>query len=92
MSDGRPDGYVMIGLHKLASQAGDGLVPELFELLRLQENQRRDAANVATFPLWQTRKPGCGDGSGTAAGAAGGENIIAFPRGCGLNPTRAKRV
>ena len=33
MSNERPDQFMMIGLHKLASQFGDGLVPELYELL-----------------------------------------------------------
>jgi hypothetical protein len=28
MTDKGPDGFMMIGLHKLASQNGDGLVPE----------------------------------------------------------------
>ena len=33
MNDQRPDAFMMIGLHKLAAQNGDGLVPELYELL-----------------------------------------------------------
>ena len=33
MNEERPDGVMMIGLHKLAAQRGDGLVPELYDCL-----------------------------------------------------------
>ena len=49
MIDNGPDGFALIGLHKLAAQNGDGLVPELYELLMRRANDQRRAANVATL-------------------------------------------
>lgn len=57
MSNERPDQYMMIGLHKLASQSGDGLVPELFELLSRRARRVEDNPNVTEFPVWQARPP-----------------------------------
>jgi hypothetical protein len=47
------DGSLLIGLHKLAEQNGDGLVPELFALLTGQTARGEDAMpadNVVAFP------------------------------------------
>jgi hypothetical protein len=75
MSNERPDQFMMIGLHKLASQFGDGLVPELYELLsRMVE----DNPNVTEFPAWQSRPP-----ARSALGLAPEprDNILPFPFG-----------
>ncbi|OHV81407.1 hypothetical protein [Ensifer sp. LCM 4579] len=55
MNDERPDQMMMIGLHKLASQFGDGLVPELYELLTRRARMLEDNPGLAEFPA---RQPG----------------------------------
>lgn len=50
MHDERPDQMTMIGLHKLASQFGDGLVPELYELLTRRARMLEENDNVTEFP------------------------------------------
>lgn len=57
MNDDRPDQMTMIGLHKLAEQIGDGMVPELYELLREQAVSRPCPANVTPFPADRARLP-----------------------------------
>ncbi|WP_426122166.1 hypothetical protein [Pararhizobium sp. PWRC1-1] len=57
MSNERPDHYMMIGLHKLAAQSGDGLVPELHELMSRRARMVEDNPNVTEFPAWQARPP-----------------------------------
>jgi hypothetical protein len=49
MREERPDSSLFIGLHKLAEQNGDGLVPELYALLT-QNAPASDMTNVVTFP------------------------------------------
>ncbi|WP_370041059.1 hypothetical protein [Sinorhizobium fredii] len=56
MNDERHD-QMMIGLHKLASQRGDGLVPELYEVLTRRTRLLEDNPNVTEFPAWQARSP-----------------------------------
>ncbi|ASY69964.1 hypothetical protein N181_09225 [Sinorhizobium fredii USDA 205] len=57
MNDERPDQMMMIGLHKLASQLGDGLVSELYEVLTRRTRLLEDNPNVTEFPAWQARSP-----------------------------------
>lgn len=57
MSNERPEQFMMIGLHKLASQFGDGLVPELYELLSNRARMIEENPNVTEFPAWQSRLP-----------------------------------
>ena len=57
MNDERPDRMMMIGLHKLAAELGDGLVPELYELLTRRARMIEENANITAFPDWQTRPP-----------------------------------
>lgn len=78
MSNERPDQFMMIGLHKLASQFGDGLVPELYELLSRRARMVEDNPNVTEFPAWQTRPP-----ARAALGLAPEprDNILPFPSG-----------
>lgn len=49
MKEERPDASLFIGLHKLAEQNGDGLVPELYALLS-ERAQAADMTNVVAFP------------------------------------------
>lgn len=49
MNKERPDASLFIGLHKLAEQNGDGLVPELYALLS-ERAQAVEMTNVVAFP------------------------------------------
>jgi hypothetical protein len=81
MKDQRPEGFVMIGLHKLAAQNGDGLVPELYELLMKNAERQADYPNVTEFPYWQTRMPGVEPERPLGREAANGNNVVAFSSG-----------
>lgn len=79
MNDERPEAYMMIGLHKLAQQNGDGLVPELYALLT-RRAQMLETPNVAEFPLAQARAPARAPSfEGGASLEARNDNVIAFP-------------
>ena len=54
MREERPDASLFIGLHKLAEQTGDGLVPELYALLT-QNEPTSDMTNVVTLRDRQRR-------------------------------------
>lgn len=54
MRDERPDLSLFIGLHKLAEQNGEGLVPELYELLASRSRDDRDNDNVIRFAAHAT--------------------------------------
>ena len=79
MKDQRPEGFMMIGLHKLAAQNGDGLVPELYDLLMKNAERQADYPNVTEFPYWETRMPGVEPDKPLGREAANGNNIVAFP-------------
>ncbi|MCF3643121.1 hypothetical protein LXM94_24495 [Rhizobium sp. TRM95111] len=79
MNSERPEGFMMIGLHKLAAQNGDGLVPELYELLARRARLQAGHPNVTEFPAWETRPPAQDAESAGKALEGGGDNIIAFP-------------
>ncbi|XKM41732.1 hypothetical protein A4U53_014390 [Rhizobium ruizarguesonis] len=81
MNDQRPDGFTMIGLHKLAAQAGEGLVPELYELFQQQQHAERQQIyqNVTLFPTWEARMPGEAATTPLGPAAANGDNVLAFP-------------
>lgn len=49
MREERPDASLFIGLHKLAEQTGDGLVPELYALLSGRRAVVPDMTNVVTL-------------------------------------------
>lgn len=74
MNNKRPEGFLMIGLHKLAAQNGDGLVPELYELLSRNAGDPQHA-NVTDFPIHEARMPG-----ETSQIRSNGDNVIAFRR------------
>lgn len=76
MKNERPDQYTMIGLHKLSSQIGDGLVPELYELLSRRGQMLEDNPNVTEFPAWQSRPP-ARNAFGVAPEVR--DNILPFP-------------
>lgn len=78
MSNERPDQFMMIGLHKLASQFGDGLVPELYELLSRRARMVEDNPNVEEFPSWQARPPAR---SPLGLAPEPRDNILSFPSG-----------
>ncbi len=50
MNEERRDVSLFIGLHKLAAQNGDGLVPELYALLSARAEAAADMTNVVAFP------------------------------------------
>ena len=70
---------MMIGLHKLAAQNGDGLVPELYALLTSRARMQEDYPNVTEFPTWETRAPARNDALVTQGLEGGNDNVIAFP-------------
>ena len=83
---------MLIGLHKLAAQNGDGLVPELYELLMRRAEEQRRAANVATFPAWKTRQPGEAPDQPLDEASRDGANVIAFAPDVDKTVTRRKKV
>jgi hypothetical protein len=92
MTDKGRDGFMMIGLHKLASQNGDGLVPELYELLMRRAEEQRQASNVAAFPFWEARLPGEELDPPPGVSARDGRNVIAFALRPGKTADRRKKV
>lgn len=77
MNEERPDVSLFIGLHKLAEQNGDGLVPELYALLSARAESATDTApdmtNVVAFPSGP--KPQVSDVPRTEAG-----RVLSFRR------------
>jgi hypothetical protein len=57
MSDNNRDQTLLIGLHKLAQQNGDGLVPELYALLTRRPDELEEDGCIVRFPIGQTRPP-----------------------------------
>ncbi|MBN8949238.1 MULTISPECIES: hypothetical protein [unclassified Rhizobium] len=92
MIDNGPEGFMLIGLHKLAAQNGDGLVPELYELLMRRAEEQRRAANVATFPAWKTRRPGEALDQPLDEASREGANVIAFAPDVDKTVARRKKV
>ncbi len=78
MTDKRPEGFMMIGLHKLAAQNGDGLVPELYDLMVRHAEMREHYPNVTEFPVWDARMPGQLPEKPLGLEAANGNNVVAF--------------
>lgn len=56
MNEERRDVSLFIGLHKLAEQNGDGLVPELYALLANRANAAPDITNVVALPVAPRRR------------------------------------
>lgn len=79
MSDERPEAFMMIGLHKLAAQRGDGLVPELYALLT-RRAEMLETENVTEFPVASARPPArIASFEGASALEARNDNVVAFP-------------
>ncbi|WP_439624256.1 hypothetical protein [Shinella sp.] len=79
MNDKRPEAFMMIGLHKLAAQNGDGLVPELYALLT-RRAEVLETENVTEFPVQNARPPSrTASFEGTSALEARNDNVVAFP-------------
>lgn len=76
MNSDRPEGIMMIGLHKLAAQNGDGLIPELLALLTEREQLARERPNVVDFPVWSVRLPGEAPEHGLRSDD--GDRVVAF--------------
>ncbi|PST19549.1 hypothetical protein C7U61_13685 [Rhizobium sp. JAB6] len=92
MIDNGPDGFMLIGLHKLAAQNGDGLVPELHELLMRRAEEQRRASNVTTFPVWKTRQPGEAPEQPLDDASRNGANVVAFGPAVDKTAARRKKV
>lgn len=92
MNGDKPDGFMMIGLHKLAAQNGDGLIPELYNLLARESRFRAENPNVTEFPVWEARPPArdIPFEQRETTGAAR-DNVIAFP-GCANVNGRRKEI
>ncbi|CAN7422107.1 hypothetical protein LJR104_002596 [Neorhizobium sp. LjRoot104] len=56
MNEERRDTGLFIGLHKLAAQNGDGLVPELYALLTARAEAAADMANVVALPKTERQR------------------------------------
>ena len=50
MNEEPRDRTLLIGLHKLAEQNGDGLVPELYALLSARAEAQPELTNVVALP------------------------------------------
>ncbi|UIK04027.1 hypothetical protein [Neorhizobium galegae] len=73
MNEERRDASLFIGLHKLAEQNGDGLVPELYALLTRRAEAAADMTNVVVLPKAER---------GTVVEAASAESarVLSFKR------------
>lgn len=70
---------MMIGLHKLAAQNGDGLIPELYALLT-RRAEMLESENVTEFPVASARPPArVSTFEGASALEARNDNVVAFP-------------
>ena len=83
MRDERPEASLFIGLHKLAEQNGDGLVPELYALLT-QDAPAPDMTNVVTFPAdrrgaFPDASPGASPDAGQGASPDAGPHPASHP-------------
>lgn len=90
MSNDRPEGIMMIGLHKLAATNGDGFIPELYTLLAERERLARERPNVVEFPVWSARLPGEAPDHEISVGTGDSQNVIAFQTQSGDNPKERK--
>ncbi|WLS07615.1 hypothetical protein Q9314_15735 [Shinella sumterensis] len=78
MSDERPKPFMMIGLHKLAAQNGDGLVPELYEWMA-NRAEMLESDNVPAFPFRNVRPVRAAGLEGQPGLDARNDNVVAFP-------------
>ena len=74
MSDQVPNEFLMIGLHKLAAERGDGFIPELAALYADHQRLTRESGNVVRFPEELTSPAS----AVAAESVVGNDNVIAF--------------
>ena len=74
MSDQTPNEFLMIGLHKLAAERGDGLIPELAALYADRQRRTMESSNVVRFPEELTSPASAFAGEQVV----GNDNVIAF--------------
>lgn len=91
MSEDRSDGFTMIGLHKLASLNGEGLVPEIYALISPRDTAQR-GANVVAFPREAARPPGDIPPNAFGREAATGRNVVAFAAQPGKTSGRSRKA
>ncbi|SMC39300.1 hypothetical protein [Rhizobium sp. RU36D] len=76
------DTGMLIGLHKLAAQNGDGLIPELLERLQDLAERERDSAEIVALPGLHERKVSRSQHLANGLrghGDAAADNVVAFP-------------
>ena len=74
MKDDRPDRSLPIGLHKLAEQNGDGMVPELHRLLAEERSHDEDEGNILRFASRSVK------GSSGSSESPSGGRVLPFRR------------
>lgn len=81
MSDRDFDPMMLIGLHKLAEQNGDGLVPQLLERMTDMAAGRWQQADVVALPELHERPQSRGQAlaNGSRGGYGRADNVVAFP-------------
>ncbi len=70
-----------VELHKIAEQAADPALSEIYQILGERERRNRAAAsrgNVVAFPYLRTRQPGEAPGFHLGKAAEKGSNILPF--------------
>jgi len=70
-----------VELHKMAEQAGDPVLTDIYEIVGERERRNRVArsgGNVLTFPHLRTRQPGETPAFEIDAAAEEGRNILSF--------------
>jgi hypothetical protein len=70
------DDLMLVGLHKLAAERGDGLVPEMRGMMRHSRGTFDASAEIVQFP-----EPNLSTPPMRVARAVNENNVIAFPRG-----------
>ncbi len=86
MSDREPQTFTLLGLHRLAAQKGDGLVPELHALLMARACAPPPDPNVVAFPARSARLPVFEDEGQRPT--ARNDNVLAFPHAGGRHTGR----
>lgn len=72
-----------VELHKMAEQAADPVLTEMFEIVGERERRNRaarHASNVVNFPYLRTRQPGEASTFDPGRDAAEGRNVLKFRR------------
>lgn len=68
------DDFMLIGLHKMAAERGDGFVPEMLDVLKRSARDFDDGADLVQFPERVD-----GPKSTAYRPASNENNVIAFP-------------